>query len=395
MKENKTLLIVDDEPNIRRILQTAFEKTGISVLVAESGEAAITQLQENDIDCVLTDVTMPGMSGYELQAQVIEGWPELPVIIMTAFGTISQAIEAIRRGAFEFVTKPFDLEVLKKIVHAALDRRGSDSLPKGKVARANKLSNVAFIAESPEMLEVMDLVDRVADSRATVLITGESGTGKEVVSKLIHDRSPRSMKPFVAVSCAALPETLMESELFGYEKGAFTGANGSKPGRFELADTGTLFLDEIGDVPMQIQIKLLRVLQEREFERLGATKATKVDVRLVAATNADLEAAVDAGTFRLDLMYRLKVVDINIPPLRKRQADILPLAMHFLEKHATLNGRDLKEISPKASQALLNYAWPGNVRELENAVERAVVLSQRGEIALSLYSLPRTLRQVA
>ncbi|HVT10912.1 MAG TPA: sigma-54 dependent transcriptional regulator [Fimbriimonadaceae bacterium] len=393
MKLKKKILIVDDEPNIRRILQVAFEKEGYFPLVAEDAYRAMELVQSEGPDCVLTDVTMPGKTGYELLKDLKTYKEELPVVVMTAFGTIPQAIQAIRDGAFEYVTKPFDLESLKKIVASAFDscsapkiaRRGGKSQPKGG----------AFLAESPAMKEVLATVQQVADSRATVLVTGESGVGKEVVAKALHTLSSRAANPFVAVSCAALPETLLESELFGYEKGAFTGAQGAKAGRFETANTGTLFLDEIGEIPMSVQVKLLRVLQEREFERLGSNKPTKVDVRVVTATNRPLQEAVDQGVFRLDLLYRLQVVEINIPPLRERLEDIEPLANLFLAKYAEENGRSPLRVGEAARGFLQAYPWPGNVRELENVMERAVVLSAPTDKELIPRLLPPTVQKAA
>lgn len=391
MKSRPRLLVVDDEPNIRRILQVAFEKAGYEVVPADDAYTALEALAEEPFACVLTDVTMPGMSGYELLRAVKERKPDTAVVIMTAFGTIPQAIQAIRDGAFEYVTKPFDLEGLKKIVQAAIASEGVSTVKtRGSKAKTER----AFIAESQPMKDVLDTVQQVADSRATVLITGESGAGKEVVARALHTMSGRANEAFVAVSCAALPESLLESELFGYEKGAFTGAVGSKVGRFESADRGTLFLDEIGDIPMAIQVKLLRVLQEREFERLGASKPTKVDVRLVTATNRDLRQAVEEGTFRLDLLYRLQVIEVEIPPLRDRVADIVPLAKHFLAKFALDNSRQPLEIGDEARALLECYRWPGNVRELENTMERAVVLSG-SEGHLSPKLLPMSLRRAA
>lgn len=392
----KRVLIVDDELNIRRILQAAFDKAGWHALTAEDAHEALRLVSSEEVDCVLTDVTMPGASGYELQKEISAKNPGIPVIIMTAFGTIPQAVQAVKDGAYDYVTKPFDLEALKKLIAASLagekkkDERGGRS---GRRGAAH--GGVSFIARSPLMLEIDETINQVADSRATVLITGESGTGKEVVAKLIHQRSPRCENNFVAVSCAALPETLLESELFGHEKGAFTGADSAKPGRFELADSGTLFLDEIGEIPLPIQVKLLRVLQEREFERLGATKPTRVDVRLVTATNRDLHEAVEAGVFRLDLLYRLQVVEIALPPLRDRQEDIEPLAEHFLIRLSADNGRSLARVSDEALTMLKAYAWPGNIRELENTMERAVVLSGDGELELLPKHLPPKMRQAA
>jgi DNA-binding NtrC family response regulator len=393
MSEKKRILVVDDEQNIRRILQAAFDKNGWHALVAENGEQALEVIAEQPVDCVLTDGTMPGMSGYDLQHALNQSHPDLPLILMTAYGTIPQAVEAIRNGAFEYVTKPFDLEHLKRVVKAALEQTKETPAPNARQAPAGKAKG--FIAESPQMKEILETIEQVADSRATVLIGGESGTGKEVVAKLLHRLSPRQSESFVAVSCAALPETLLESELFGYEKGAFTGADGDKKGRFEMAHGGTLFLDEIGDIPMPTQVKLLRVLQEREFERLGATKPTQVDVRLITATNRDLQAAVNEGDFRLDLLYRLQVVEIDLPPLRERQEDILPLARHFLAKSSKENARHLSEVSEEALDALRSYSWPGNIRELENVMERAVVLAKREETELLPRHLPKALKLAA
>ena len=387
------ILIVDDEPNIRRILQMAFDKVGYLAQTADDAFAASDMLVAEDYDCLITDVTMPGMTGYELLRQVKSSKPELPVVIMTAFGTIPQAVQAIRDGAFEYVTKPFDLDTLKRVVAAALDEPAV--APKPHARAAKKPAGKAFIAESPAMKDVLATVQQVADSRATVLVAGESGVGKEVVAKALHEFSNRSAKPFVAVSCAALPETLLESELFGYEKGAFTGAQGAKPGRFEMAHQGTLFLDEIGEIPLSIQVKLLRVLQEREFERLGANKPTKVDVRLITATNRDLGESVELGTFRLDLLYRLQVIELTIPPLRERVEDIRPLAEHFLAKFCADNDRPLLSLDDEALAMLEKYAWPGNVRELENTIERGVVLASLDETKLVPKLLPPTVLRAA
>ena len=396
MKHRSRLLVVDDEPNIRRILQVAFEKAGYEVVPADDAYSALEALAaDGPFACVLTDVTMPGMTGYELLRAVKERQPDTAVVIMTAFGTIPQAIQAIRDGAFEYVTKPFDLEALKKVVAAAIASEGGPVVRTSRGSGGKKSTERPFIAEAPATKQVFETVARVADSRATVLITGESGAGKEVVARALHTMSSRASAPFVAVSCAALPESLLESELFGYEKGAFTGANGSKIGRFEAADGGTLFLDEIGDIPMATQVKLLRVLQEREFEKLGASKPTKVDVRLITATNRDLHRAVDEGVFRLDLLYRLQVIELELPPLRERVADIVPLAQHFLFKYAMENGRKPLEICADARRLLEAYAWPGNVRELENTMERAVVLSSPDDVSLSPALLPGSMRRAA
>jgi len=367
----------------------AFEKEGYVPVCAEDALHAAKVLDSTEVDCVITDVTMPGKNGYQLLKEIKNVRPDLPVIVMTAYGTIPQAIQAIRDGAHEFVTKPFDIDSLKKIVASAFDAE-----PASKKANRKATPAGSFIAHSPSMKQILETIEQVAASRATVLITGESGVGKEVVAKAIHNLSPRAKKGFVAVSCAALPETLLESELFGYEKGAFTGAQASKPGRFELAHEGTLFLDEIGDIPAATQVKMLRVLQEREFERLGSSKPVKVDVRLVTATNRNLQDMVDAGTFRLDLLYRLQVVEIEIPPLRARKEDILPLATHFLSRFAKENGRTLR-LNKDAEQALLGYKWPGNVRELENVMERASVLAPQGDSEITVKLLPAQFRQAA
>ncbi|MHB8637605.1 MAG: sigma-54-dependent transcriptional regulator [Fimbriimonadaceae bacterium] len=386
------ILITDDEPNIRRILQVAFEKSGVTPTVAESGEAALALLREGAFDCLLTDVTMPGLSGYELLREAQRLHPTMPVIVMTAFGTIPEAIQAIRDGAHEFVTKPFDLEALKRIVDSTLRQRSATASSRRSGGAAPKSE---IIAASSAMREVLQLVDQVADSKATVMIGGESGVGKEVVARALHTRSGRANGPFIAVSCAALPESLLESELFGYEKGAFTGANGAKPGRFESADGGTLFLDEIGEIPFSVQVKLLRALQEREIERLGSTKPVPVDVRVVTATHRDLHVAVEQGTFRLDLLYRLQVIELVIPPLRERTMDIVPLAEHFLTKFCAENNRGLLKLDPDTTELLHSYRWPGNVRELENTMERAVVLAKPESEFVSASSLPQTVRLAA
>ena len=394
MSKHSKILIVDDELNIRRILQMAFEKVGHEVSVAEDAYSALGLLESQNFDLVITDVTMPGMNGYELQKVVHEKQPDIPVIIMTAYGTIPQAVAAIRNGAFEYITKPFDLDQLKKIAASALDGALTPSKSKKKGGKL-EMGGDPFLAVSAPMKQVLETVRQVADSKATIMIGGESGVGKEVVSQAIHALSSRAKKPFVAVSCAALPDTLLESELFGYEKGAFTGANGSKIGRFEAANEGTLFLDEIGEIPHLVQVKLLRVLQEREIERLGSTKPTKIDVRLITATHRDLRAAVEEGAFRLDLLYRLQVVEILIPPLRERIEDIVPLAELFMTKYAAENDRPRLEIGTSATASLHAYSWPGNVRELENTIERAMVLAPSSATELEVKLLPERIQKAA
>jgi len=391
MAEKQTILVVDDEPNIRRILQAAFDRDGFRVLTAESGLHAMEMLQTETPRLMISDVLMPDMTGTELLDKVRESHPDMNVIMMTAYGTIRQAVDAIRKGAWDYVSKPFDLDALKRVAKSALD---CEPETKTKSKRKTKSSeSPVVIAESPVMKEILALVRQVADSRATVLLTGESGTGKEVIAKTIHSESGRAAKPFVAVSCAALPETLLEAELFGHEKGAYTGAVGARAGRFEMADGGTLFLDEIGEIPASVQVKLLRVIQERELERLGSTKPVRVDVRLVAATNRNLEHAVEAGVFRADLYYRLQVVSIELPPLRERPVDVKPLAEFFIHKYAPENGRPtLRGVSPDALGTLLSHRWPGNVRELENVIERAVVLSKPDAELITPELLPTTLK---
>lgn len=390
--KRKSLLVVDDEAHIRRILQVAFEKEKYAVTVVEDVPSALAELERQAFDAVLTDVTMPGRTGYELLEEICERWPGTPVIVMTAFGTIPLAVKAMRAGAFEFLTKPIDLTVLKKVVASALE--DANSTPK-TIAKSGEPRSAAMIAESPAMRHVFELVEQVADSKATVLITGESGVGKEVVAKALHSLSVRSKQPFVAVSCAALPETLLESELFGYEKGAFTGADQEKAGRFELAQGGTLFLDEIGEVPLAVQVKLLRVLQEREFERLGGQKPLRLDVRLVTATNRSLQDAVEEGIFRLDLLYRLQVVEIHVPTLRERPEDIRPLAEHFVKKYCLEDGRAELALDEKFLKILEEFSWPGNVRELENTMERAVVLARKEATQLTPDLLPPSFLRAA
>lgn len=390
MKAKGSLLVVDDEANIRRILQAFFEKAGFEVMAAEGGTEALHLLKERKFACVLSDITMPGMSGYDL-LKAIKAQPDSPeVVLMTAFGTIPQAVQAIRDGAFEYITKPFDLDSLKKVISSAVKPAAVKRAAVGGTLKAKP-----FIAVSPAMKEVEAIVSKAADSKATVMIGGESGVGKEVIARMLHDRSSRSSEPFVAVSCAALPETLLESELFGYEPGAFTGANGAKLGRFETASGGTLFLDEVGEIPLSVQVKLLRALQERQIERLGSNQPTDVDVRVVTATHRSLQDAVDAGTFRLDLLYRLQVIELTIPPLRERPEDVEPLAKLFIEKYCQENHRQLLGLNSGALKVMQSYRWPGNVRELENVIERAVVMADEAADELCISLLPKTLQAAA
>lgn len=389
------ILVADDEPNIRRVFEALLVKDGHTVLVAENGKKALAIASTHSIDLLISDLIMPDASGVELLQKVKQLQPDCAAIIMTAYGSIKSAVEAMRLGAFNYIQKPFDLDEVRMMVRKALEFKAlaaENQVLKQQLAGRVKLDTLDCV--SSRMQDVYRTVERAADSRATVLIRGESGTGKELVARALHYNSKRAAKPFIAVSCAALPETLLESELFGYEKNAFTGAAGAKPGRFELANNGTLFLDEIGDIPLPTQIKLLRVLQEWEFERIGAVKTTKVDVRLIAATNKDLERALEEGKFRNDLYYRLNIVSIHLPALRERPEDIPTLTAHFLAKYNSQNERSIDVIEQKTLDLLVQYRWPGNVRELENVIERAVVLADRSATALTADLLPAAINTI-
>ena len=370
----KRVLIVEDEDKLRRILELQLLDAGFAVEKAASAEEALPLTDRADL--ILTDFKLPKMTGLEMLQVIRRADSHVPVIIMTAYGTVEHAVEAMKSGASDFILKPFSLDHLVAVVSKALEIRNlreENVRLKEELGRKYRWDNI--VGRSPGMQEVFATVMRVAPSRATVLLAGESGVGKDLIARAIHFHSPRKDRPFIKINCTALPENLMESELFGYEKGAFTGANISKPGKFELADTGTVMLDEIGDVPPAIQVKLLRVLQEREFERLGSNKTLHVDVRVIAATNRDLRAALEDGTFREDLYYRLNVVPIEIPPLRSRKDDIPYLSRHFVEKLAPENGGRVQRITDAAIDKLMDYYWPGNVRELENVIERSIVMA--------------------
>jgi len=394
MENNKSILVVDDEPNIRRVLEAVFAKDHYQVFTAENGRKALDIIgSEPNLDVVLCDLIMPDMNGVEVLRAAKETNPALSVVMITAHGTIRTAVEAMKLGAFDYITKPFDMDEIKLVVKNALERR--QLLTENADLRRELRSRFKFdeiVGSSGKMQEVYRIIERVANSNATILIRGESGTGKELVAKAIHYNSPRAEKPFIAVSCAALPETLLESELFGYEKGAFTGAAGQKQGRFELAHQGTLFLDEIAELSPAMQVKLLRVLQERMFERIGGTKTISVDVRLVAATNKDLEEAVARNEFRPDLYYRLQVIQVFLPALRERKEDIPPLVEHFIAKYNAANGRDIKFVSSETMDLLLKYSWPGNIRELENAIERSVVLADANSELITPDLLPASVQ---
>ncbi|MGQ9454486.1 MAG: sigma-54-dependent transcriptional regulator [Armatimonadota bacterium] len=383
-KRTGVILIVDDEPNIRRVMEAVLKKDGHTVLTAENGQKALELLRSTpNLDVLITDLIMPDINGIELLAAAKQIDPNISVLMITAHGTIKSAVEAMKLGALDYICKPFDLDDIKILVGNALDRKklneqtSSVSLVDHKVVTTAKRGKAdVLIGSSPAMLEVFKMIDRVKDSRASVLVRGESGTGKEGVARALHYNSIRADKPFVAVACVALSEQLLQSELFGHEKGAFTGAVSQKKGRFELANRGTLFLDEIGDIPMTVQMMLLRVLQEKEFERVGGTETIKVDVRLVTATNQNLEKLVEEGKFREDLYYRLQVITIDMPPLRERLEDIPALVEHFIGVYARENNKQIEYASSETLDILMRYRWPGNVRELENVIERAVVLAE-------------------
>jgi two-component system, NtrC family, response regulator AtoC len=372
----RTILIVEDEPKMLRLLELNLSEEGYAIFTAQDADAGLKILRREKIDLVLTDLKLPGTGGLEFLQSAKRSNSNLPVVVMTAYGTVETAVEAMKAGAGDYVLKPFSIDEIKLIIRRELEarrlREENQSLREA-LGRRYEFRNI--IGRSAKMQEVLALVERVAATNSTVLLAGESGVGKDLIARAIHHHSRRASGPFVKINCAAIPESLLESELFGYEKGAFTGAVGSKPGKFELADRGTIFLDEIGDVPGAIQAKLLRVLQEREFERLGGTKTLKVDVRLVAATNRDLRAALEQGTFREDLYYRLNVVPINIPPLRDRPEDIPYLVDHFIARFAGESGKPVTAITPAAMKILTQFHWPGNVREVENIIERAVAFS--------------------
>lgn len=356
------ILIVEDDATLREALVDTLELSRYQVLTADDGSKALELLKEHPVGLVITDVQMPNMTGLQLLLEIKSRWPHLPVLLMTAYGVISQAVEAMREGACDYLVKPFEVDEL-------LARIARWMLP------ASAEGEKGVVMEDPSSSELYTMAQRVADTPATVMVTGESGTGKEVLARFIHQHSSRAEKPFVAVNCAAIPDNLLEATMFGYEKGAFTGATQAQAGKFEQAQGGTLLLDEISEMPLALQAKLLRVLQEREVERVGGHKAISLDIRIVATSNRDMKSEVSKGSFREDLYYRLNVFPLHIQPLRERDQDIVPLARHFLKEMATSMGRANMRFTADAEQALRNYPWPGNARELENVVQRAVILS--------------------
>jgi DNA-binding NtrC family response regulator len=391
---NFTVLIIDDEKNIREGLGEALRMDGYSVELAPDGETGIKIAERGAVDLVITDLRMPGIQGDEVLRHVTSRYPGVPVIMLTGHGTVEDAVGAMRAGAYDFLTKPVNLDHLSLLVKRALDGRlmALKQLELEREIESNRQFST-IVGKSEGMKQVFDLVRRVAPTKANVLVTGESGVGKELVADAIHNLSPRRDRPFVKVHCAALAESLLESELFGHEKGAFTGASARKRGRFELAHEGTIFLDEIGEINATVQVKILRVLQERKFERVGGEDSVESDVRIVAATNRDLKAEIEKGSFREDLYYRLNVVNIHVPPLRDRRDDIPLLAASFLREFADENGKQIDGFDAKSRSLLYSYRWPGNVRELRNCIESAVVMAKGSTIESD--DLPPSVRSAA
>jgi DNA-binding NtrC family response regulator len=390
--EKARILLAEDEKTQRDLLEGFLKKEGFSVDAAGNGKEALLRLEENLFDIVLVDYKMPEMDGLQTLKEIRKRYVDLPVVMMTAYGTVETAVASMKEGAFDYLTKPIDLEELLLKLQKLMERSGlirENRELRTRLRERYTFANIVY--GSPKMEDVMGLIARVAPSQATVLVLGESGTGKELIANAIHYASPRSAKPLIKVSCSAFPETLLESELFGHEKGAFTGATQRRIGRFEEADAGTIFLDEIGDLSPGIQVKLLRILQEKEFQRLGSNFTLRTDVRVITATHRNLEEAVKKGLFREDLYYRLNVISISLPSLRERREDIPPLTDHFLKKYSKENQKSILDISREARALLLRYPYPGNVRELENIIERAVVLC-RGDV-ITTQDLPFHLQE--
>lgn len=386
-----TILVIDDEKNIRTGLAEALALDGYEVLLAADGTEGLDIALHSEIDLVITDLRMPGITGEEVLRRVTSETPGIPVIVLTGHGTVENAVEAMRAGAYDFLTKPLNLDRLSLLVKRALQNREL-VLQHRELEREieNRRSFEHIIGKSPAINKVFDVVKRVAPTKASVLITGESGVGKELIANALHNLSPRKDKPFIKVHCAALAETILESELFGHEKGSFTGAVARKRGRFELAHSGTIFLDEIGEIDQSVQIKILRVLQEKTFERVGGEETLEVDVRVITATNRDLEKEIKTGSFREDLFYRLNVVRIHVPPLRERKDDLPLMITAFIREFAEENGKKIEGVDPKARSVLYAYDWPGNVRQLRNCIESAVVMTSGTVITLD--DLPPSIR---
>ena len=384
IRRTPTVLVVEDDLENRRAMVRILESEGYEVVESDNGPDGLDKVMTRQVDILVTDLRMPALDGVELLKRTKAAFPEIEVIMITGHGTVETAVEAIKEGAYDFITKPIKKAQLQHLVEKAAEKQFLSRENKELRSQLNQQDSRRMIIGSAEMRQISSMVEQVAPSTATVLITGESGTGKEVVADAIHNASPRADRPLVKVSCAALPETLLEDELFGHEKGAFTGAHARKEGRFELANGGTLFLDEIGEVTPAVQVKLLRVLQDGKIERLGGTKTIDTDVRIIAASNKDLQTEVEAHRFREDLFYRVNVIRIDVPPLRKRKEDVALLAMHFLKLYADKNKKDIEGFSEDSMLALTTYEWPGNVRELENAIERAVVFTTGDRVPLSV-----------
>ena len=395
-KKKGNILVVDDEPNIRRVLEAVLARDGHTVQTAANGQQGLDIIsKDSSIDLLITDLIMPDINGVELLAAAKELHPQMSVLMITAHGTIKSAVDAMKLGAFDYVTKPFDLDEIKLVVKNALERK--DLIEENRDLKSQLKTTFNYenmVGSSPAMRDVFNMIERVKDSRASVLIRGESGTGKEGVAKALHYSSIRADRAFVPVACVALSEQLLQSELFGHEKGSFTGAIGQKKGRFEVANRGTLFLDEIGDIPQTVQMMLLRVIQEREFERVGGTETIKVSVRLITATNQDLEKLVEEGKFREDLFYRLQVITINVAPLRERTEDIPALVEHFIGIYAQDNRKKIEYADAETLEIFTQYRWPGNVRELENTIERATVLADADAKFITCDLLPSAIRDL-
>ena len=382
------ILIVDDELNMRLVLQAMLKKEGYAVTTASNGMEALKILKADQMDIVVTDLKMPKLDGMGLLDEIIRDYPSIPVIIITAHGTIATAVDALKKGAFDYITKPFEQDELKQVIQKAVKTRRLDE--DEALLNPDDIDRYGIIGSSDRITEIFETIKRVAPTTTTILITGETGTGKELIARAIHRNSPRKNNPFIKINCAAIPESLMESELFGYEKGAFTGAATKKQGRFELAHKGTLFLDEVGELPKDMQVKLLQVIQEQEFERVGGLQTIKVDVRLITATNRNLFEDVKDGRFREDLYYRLNVIPAHLPPLRERKEDIPVLIDFFIEKFNKKLDRSVKYIDEKVTNLLIQYAWPGNIRELENLVERMILMARGDTIVFA--DLPSELK---
>jgi two-component system, NtrC family, response regulator AtoC len=381
----KRVLVADDELNMRRVLEAMLRREGYDVITAANGVEALGGMEKSKggVHTVITDLKMPGLDGMGLLKRLSADYPDVPVVMITAHGSVESAVEAVKLGAFDYLEKPFEQEQIRQVVAKAINTYALARRDARPEEPSSLTGRFRLVGQSPAIRQIYAVVEKVANTPSTVLISGESGTGKELIARALHENSSRHAGPFIKINCAAIPKTLMESELFGYDKGAFTGAVGAKPGRFELAHGGTLFLDEIGEIPVEMQVKLLRVLQESEFERVGGIKTIKVDVRLVTATNRDLLAEVGAGAFREDLFYRLNVVPIHIPPLRERHEDIPLLAEHFIAKFNDRLKKEITAVTPEAIERLVAYQWPGNIRELENLMERTMLFCEGPEIRVS------------